>query len=54
MRIKNDLTNGQKAKLIQELVKVGAVKRPKPLTTKDSYYSESIGEKGKKVLMIKI
>ena len=54
MRLKNKITQAEKDELIEELVKVGAVRREKPLTPGDSNYSSSLGKKGLKTLELKI
>jgi len=54
LRFRNKITPTEKEKLIEELVKAGAIKREKTLTPGDAYYSSSLGEKGLKVLKIKI
>lgn len=39
------LTDKQKERLIQDLLKAGATLREKPLTPRDSYYSKSLGKR---------
>lgn len=47
------LTPEEREKIMASLIKAGAVKREKPLTQNDSYFSRSIGPKGEKIPKIK-
>ncbi|HDR5270835.1 hypothetical protein [Bacillus thuringiensis] len=53
MSEKIKLSQLDREQIMENLIKAGAVKRKKPLTQTDSYFSQSIGRKGEKVTKLK-